>query len=144
MLHQKEALICWLRKFVLSCTIINGELHQKRVKISNKSTKIWCSTGLIFVASKSVLFGATQGKIFQSNLCMVRDSIDVGSYLRNGGGFQAPKKSFLAVVCMCYQQNLCYTKSQKCSILHLNHIHIRYLKTFHVGQVNGLYQGYIK
>ena len=41
MLHQKEALICWLQKFVLSCTIMNGKLHQKMAKSSNKSTKIW-------------------------------------------------------------------------------------------------------
>ena len=60
MLHQKGALICWLQKFVLSCTTINGELHQKMVKSSDKSTKIWCSLRRIFVASKSVLlFGAT-------------------------------------------------------------------------------------
>ena len=60
MMHQKEALICWLQIFVLSCTIIIGELRQKMVKSSDKSTKIWCSLGRIFVASKSVLlFGAT-------------------------------------------------------------------------------------
>ena len=56
MLHQNEALICWLQKIVLSCTVINGELHQKMVKSSDKSTKIWCNTGRIFVTSKSVLF----------------------------------------------------------------------------------------
>ena len=39
--HQKEALIFWLLNFVLSCTIIIGELHQKMVSSSNKSTKIW-------------------------------------------------------------------------------------------------------
>ena len=67
MLHQKEALICWLLKFVLSCTIINNQLHLKMVKSSSKSTKIWSSLGRISVASKSVLlFGATQDKIFQS------------------------------------------------------------------------------
>ena len=60
MLHQKEALICWLQKFILNCTIIHGELHQEMVKSSDKSTEIWCSLGRLFVASKSVLlFGAT-------------------------------------------------------------------------------------
>ena len=64
MSHQKEALICWLQKFVRNCTIIDDELHQKMVKSSDKSTKIWCSLGQIFVASKSVLiFGATWNKI---------------------------------------------------------------------------------
>ena len=65
MLHQKEALICWLQGFVVSCTISNGELHQKMVKCFDKSTKIWCSLGQLFVASKSVLlFGATWDEIF--------------------------------------------------------------------------------
>ena len=41
MLHQKEAVICWLQKLVLSCTIIDGKLHQKMVKCSDKSTKVW-------------------------------------------------------------------------------------------------------
>ena len=61
MLHQKEALICWLQKFVLSCTLINGELHQKMVKSSDKNTEIWCNIGRIFVICKPVLlFSATQ------------------------------------------------------------------------------------
>ena len=65
MLHQKETLICWLKKFVLSCIIIYGELHPKMVKNSDKSTKIWCSLGRIFIASKSMLlFGVTSGKFF--------------------------------------------------------------------------------
>ena len=43
-----------------SYTIMDGELHQKMVKSSNKSTKVWCSLGRIIVASKAVLlFGAT-------------------------------------------------------------------------------------
>ena len=67
MLYHKEALNCQLQKFLQSCAIINGDLHQKRVKISDKSTKIWCSFGRIFAASKSVnLFGATQGNILLS------------------------------------------------------------------------------
>ena len=65
MLHQKEAMISWLQKFVRSCAVIDGD--QKMVKCSDKSTKIWCDLGRIFVASKSVLlFGVTQEKIFQS------------------------------------------------------------------------------
>ena len=40
MLHQ-ESLIFWLLKFVLRCTIMNDELHQKMVKNLNKSTKMW-------------------------------------------------------------------------------------------------------
>ena len=69
MFHQNEALICWLQKFVLSCTTINGELHPKMVKKSNKITKIWSNSGRIFVDSKLVLlFGLTQGKIFESVL----------------------------------------------------------------------------
>ena len=60
MLHQKEELICWLLKFFLSYTIINGKLHQKMVKSSNISTKICLNSVIIFGASKSVLlFGAT-------------------------------------------------------------------------------------
>ena len=47
-LHHKEALICWLQKFFLSCTIINGELHQKMLKSSDKNTKMWCSLRRIF------------------------------------------------------------------------------------------------
>ena len=38
MLHQKEAVICWLQKFVINCTY--GELHQKMVKSSDKSAKM--------------------------------------------------------------------------------------------------------
>ena len=65
MLHQKEALICWLLKFVLSCTIINGELHQKMIKSSDKSIKIWCNLKRIFVANKSVLlFWCNTGQNF--------------------------------------------------------------------------------
>ena len=40
MLHQKEALICWILKFILSCTIMNGKLHQKLITSSNKITKL--------------------------------------------------------------------------------------------------------
>ena len=65
MLHKKEALVCWLKKFVLSCIIINGEFHHKMVKCSDKSTEIWCNLRQMFIDSKSVLlFGATWDKIF--------------------------------------------------------------------------------
>ena len=48
-LHEKEALVCWLQKFVPSCALIDDELHQKIVKVSTKAPK----------------YGATQDEILQ-------------------------------------------------------------------------------
>ena len=66
MLHQKEALVCWLQKFVLSCTIFwffymelfailgcNSPLIMMQLKTNFRSQKInasvWCNIGQKFI-----------------------------------------------------------------------------------------------
>ena len=62
--HQKEALICWLQKFVLCCTIF-WCFYWIFLPFSGVTYHyLWCSIGRIFVASNSVLlFG--RSKLFR-------------------------------------------------------------------------------
>ena len=65
MLHQKEALICCLQEFALSCTIF-WCFYRNFLPFSGVTHhQFWYRLGRILVDSKSVLlFGAIQSKIF--------------------------------------------------------------------------------
>ena len=55
MLHQKEALICWLQNFVLSCTIFWCFYRNILLFFGVTHHSLWCSLGRIIIACKSVL-----------------------------------------------------------------------------------------